>query len=72
MVRNFDTRDKLLTEQITNNPGITFSQLFELLEIPLSTLRYRLTTLELAGIIKVKKSRNANTYYLAEHWGGSS
>ena len=70
MIRNFDTLDKLLTKQICNSPGISSSQLFELLEIPLSTLRYRLTTLELCGIIEVRKSRNANTYYLVEHQGG--
>lgn len=70
MIRNFDTFDKLLVKQISDSPGISSSQLFELLEIPLSTLRYRLTTLELSGIIVVKKSRNANMYYLAEQQGG--
>jgi len=72
MVRNFDTLDKLLTERIIDVPGISFSQLFELLGIPLSTLRYRLTTLELAGIIEVKKSRNVNTYYPTDSQGGPS
>jgi len=70
MIRNTDERDNKLTNIIAQNPGISFTELHAYTSIPASTLRYRLTTLELAGIIKVKKSRNANTYHLAEHQGG--
>lgn len=66
MVRNYDKLDKRLLTQIMTNPGITFSQLLELSEIPESTLRYRLITLELDGAIAVRKSRNSNAYYSTE------
>lgn len=72
MIRNTDEQDNQLTYMIAQNPGISFTELHTYTSIPASTLRYRLTTLELEGIIKVKKSRNANTYFLAEHRGGSS
>ena len=63
MVRNQDEIDEQLKMQITGNPGITFSELVERLQIPESTLRYRLITLELEGGIEVRKSRNSNAYY---------
>jgi len=72
MVRNYDKLDKRLQTQIVNNPGITFSKLLELSEIPESTLRYRLITLELDGAITVRKSRNSNAYYSTERQAGYS
>jgi len=71
MVRNYDKLDKQLTRQIADNPGITFSQLFKAFQVPPSTLRYRLTTLQLSGTITVEKTRNANAYYLPPFWGES-
>jgi predicted transcriptional regulator len=65
MVRNYDKLDQQLTEQIADNPGVKFSQLLKVFQMPTSTLRWRLVTLELAGEIAVEKTRNANTYYLA-------
>ncbi|MGZ4881896.1 MAG: hypothetical protein ACXV7G_12700 [Halobacteriota archaeon] len=62
MVRNYDELDEKLRCRIMKNLGITFSQLLEPSEIPESTLRYRLMTLELAGAISVRKSRNSNAY----------
>lgn len=66
MVRNYDKLDKSLLSHILANQGITFSQLLELSEIPESTLRYRLLTLELDGAISSRKSRNSNAYYSSE------
>ncbi|MGZ7131662.1 MAG: winged helix-turn-helix transcriptional regulator [Halobacteriota archaeon] len=63
MVRNCDKIDEDLLSEIIENPGITFSQLLELSGIPESTPRYRLMTLELAGAISLRKSRNSNAYY---------
>jgi predicted transcriptional regulator len=65
MVRNYDKLDQQLTEQIAGNPGVKFSQLLKVFQMPTSTLRWRLVTLELAGEIAVEKTRNANAYYLA-------
>lgn len=70
MVRYYDAFDELLTNHIEANPGITFAQLLDLLRIPSSTLRYRLITLQLEGIIGVKKTRNANAYFLSNSEGG--
>jgi predicted transcriptional regulator len=64
MIRNPDIIDKTITEKIANNPGVIFSQLLKHLNIPPSTLRYRLITLEMAGIISAKKSRNFIAYYV--------
>jgi predicted transcriptional regulator len=64
MVRNYDKLDQLLTKQIADKPGITFSQLLKKFQVPASTLRWRLVTLELAGEIAVEKTRNTNSYYL--------
>ncbi|MGZ4848284.1 MAG: hypothetical protein ACXV7G_12590 [Halobacteriota archaeon] len=65
MVRNYDELDKNVTIQIAEKPGITFSQLLTLLQVPPSTLRYRLITLQLAGVITVEKTRNTNLYFPA-------
>lgn len=68
MVRNCDALDRRLENQIKRSPGIRFSQLLELMKIPASTLRYRLMTLELDGVIVTKRKRNSNSYYLLRDW----
>jgi predicted transcriptional regulator len=68
MARNCDALDRRLEKQIKRSPGIRFSQLLELMNVPASTLRYRLMTLELDGVIVAKRSRNSNSYYLLGDW----
>ena len=70
MIRNFDETDKALQNETANNPGITMSELLKYVKIPLSSLRYRLMTLEMAEIVMTKRSRNFVAYYinnLSEH-----
>lgn len=71
MVRNSDEVDKGLARHIAKKPGLTFSELRNLLQIPSSTFRYRPDTLQLAGLIIVKKTRNGNAYYLTRREGGT-
>jgi len=68
MVRNCDALDKLLENQIKRSPWIRFSQLLEVMNVPASTLRYRLMTLELDGVIVTMRKRNSNSYYLLGDW----
>jgi predicted transcriptional regulator len=64
MIRNSDAVDEELTKQIAENPGITMSELRKYSNINASTLRYRLMSLEFAGIIVASRSRNSTAYYV--------
>jgi|GEM_PF-1612163 predicted transcriptional regulator len=63
MIRNRDEYDERIKIHILQQPGITFSELKSRTELTVSTLRYRLTTMELADEITCKKQRNQNQYF---------
>jgi predicted transcriptional regulator len=63
MIRNLDEYDERIRKCIERHPGVTFAQLASQSELTVSTLRYRLTTMELAGEILCKKWRNQNQYF---------
>ena len=63
MIRNRDDKDEKIRMQVVQHPGISFSQLLAQTDLNISTLRYRLITLELAGDILCKKWRNQNQYF---------
>lgn len=63
MIRNRDQLDNRIKTLIVSNPGVSFTQLREQVDINPSTLGYRLASLELAGEITCKKQRNQNQYF---------
>lgn len=72
MIRNTDNVDKMLKKRIASKPGITMSELRQCSNINASTLRYRLVSLELDGIITAQRSRNATAYYVKSGISGAS
>jgi predicted transcriptional regulator len=63
MIRNRDEHDERIKIHILQQPGVTFSELKSQTELTVSTLRYRLATMELANEIACKKQRNQNQYF---------
>jgi predicted transcriptional regulator len=63
MIRNRDEQDEKIKTCVVQHPGITFTQLLVQTELNISTLRYRLLTMELADEIVCKKQRNQNQYF---------
>lgn len=63
MIRNRDEHDECIRTYVAQHPGVSFARLAVKSELAVSTLRYRLTTMELAGEITCKKRRNQNQYF---------
>lgn len=66
MIRNSDEQDEKIRMHVVQHPGISFSRLLAQTDLNISTLRYRLITMELAGEIVCKKWRNKNQYFPSE------
>ncbi len=62
-----DTSDhrtrRLIQNYITAHPGVSFSKIQQVFELPESTQRYHLTVLEKSDVIRSKLNGNKRCYY---------